>query len=68
MRYFHNNYWLVKSLCPGLHSVRCMLISMSITKCPHVFLLNFTITFVEKYARIILAKKVFSVLNSACHV
>ena len=39
-------------ICPGLHSVRCKLISISVTKCPLTFLVNSTITVGEKYGEI----------------
>ena len=38
-------------LCQEMHSVRCIPISISITKCPIAFLVNFTITSGKKYGQ-----------------
>lgn len=39
---------LAFEICLGIHSMRCMPISVSVTKCPVALLVNFTITLGDK--------------------
>ena len=45
---FHSQFSLANEICPGLHSITCMPTSITVTKCPFAFLVNFNITAHEK--------------------
>lgn len=38
-------------MCPGLHSIECMPISIGAEKCPLTLIVNFTITSGQKYGQ-----------------
>ena len=42
-------YPIVRQICPGLTLIRCMQISISVTKCLIALLLNFNITRFPEY-------------------
>ena len=42
---------LIFQICPGLTLIRCMRISISVTKCPLALLANFNITRVSEYTQ-----------------